>query len=244
MNELRIPPHSLEAEQALLGSILLDPSKFEDVTVPPEALFDPRHSLLLDKMQDARIGNKLFDVITIRDYLKDKDCLDRVGGEKYLIELQDSIVVPDHINHYQEIVEENWQRRKVIELSSNAIDEAYKGEYDHASHIGKLFSIDDQKKGSREIDELGEEFIDDCVNGTVGHLPFFCQEWTDHLGKLDSDLIVLHAPRSTGKTAMMIQWINHIHLFGDVSPLCSIEMLKKPLSSRLFAILDKSTLTK
>jgi replicative DNA helicase len=85
------------------------------------------------------------------------------------------------------------------------------------------------------LDELGDEFIQNCIDGKVGHFNWWCDEWTQHLGKMASELMILHAPRSTGKTAIMLQWIVNAHRNEMRTPLASIEMLKPELMPRLLA---------
>lgn len=96
----------------------------------------------------------------------------------------------------------------------------------------------------RSIAEHGEQFLEECGKGTYGKFTWWCDEWNMKLGKLTSDLVILHAPRSTGKTALMLDWIATAHRRGLRTPLASIEMLRKELVPRLIAnIGDVSTHT-
>ena len=89
------------------------------------------------------------------------------------------------------------------------------------------------------MDVLGERFIQDCIDGSVGNFDWWCPEWTSELGRMNSELMLFHAPRSTGKTALMLQWIMNSHAGSKRTPLASIEMLKAELLPRMIANLGQ-----
>ena len=107
---LRIPPHSAEAERGVLGSILLDPTGSIDKSLArrmrAESFYDRRHQLLFEQLVDMSQANIPMDAVTIGQWLKEHDALDKVGGYDYLVELQDSTLVPAHVEHYCDIVQE------------------------------------------------------------------------------------------------------------------------------------------
>jgi replicative DNA helicase len=129
---LRIPPHSEEAERGVLGSILLDPGSAIDKCLAKrlrsESFYDRRHQALFDSMVEMSQANTAMDAITIAEWLKSTNALEKVGGYDYLVQLQDSTMVPAHVEYYCEIVLEKHLYRRLIEHSSEVIDNAYKAE--------------------------------------------------------------------------------------------------------------------
>ena len=91
---LKIPPHSIEAERGVLGSILLDPrnslDKLVALNVKLESFYDQRHQTLFGQLLEMSLTTAAMDAITIGQWLKEKKVLEKVGGYDYLVELQDS----------------------------------------------------------------------------------------------------------------------------------------------------------
>ncbi len=129
---LRIPPHSEEAERGVLGSILLDPAHAVDKCLAKrlgsDSFFDRRHQALFEQIVEMSQANVAMDAITIAEWLKSHGALEKVGGYDYLVQLQDSTLVPAHVEFYCDIVQEKNLYRRLIEHSNNVTDSAYKGE--------------------------------------------------------------------------------------------------------------------
>ena len=127
---LRIPPHSEEAERGVLGSILLDPASAIDKCLAKrlgsDSFYDRRHQALFEQMVDMSQANKPMDAITIAEWLKDHNALEKVGGYDYLVQLQDSTLVPAHVEFYCDIVLEKSLYRRLIDHSNTVTDLAYK----------------------------------------------------------------------------------------------------------------------
>ena len=140
-SSLRIPPHSAEAERGVLGSILLDPTGSIDKSLArrmrAESFYDRRHQLLFEQLVDMSQANIPMDAVTIGQWLKEHDALDKVGGYDYLVELQDSTLVPAHVEHYCDIVQEKYLRRRLIEKSVETIESAYLDEQEASLLIGE-----------------------------------------------------------------------------------------------------------
>ena len=232
---MKCPPHSEEAERGVLGSILLDPTRLEGLSIRPEDFYNLQNATLFSELLDMSRAGRVMDALTIGDWLKETNTLDRVGGYDRLIELQDETVVPVHSQQYATTVRERAGLRRQLDIISNASERLYRGEDVSDEVVSALMGEVRSEGQERALHELGEEFIEDCREGQVGHFPWWCNDWTYKLGKMSSDLVILHAPRSTGKTAMMLQWIVDAHLHGQKTPLASIEMLKKELLPRLIA---------
>lgn len=228
------PPNDIKSEKALLGSILLDPQlSFPKVILSQDDFYDNKHKLLFKAMRDMYADNYTMDMITIRNYLKDNKLLEQIGGENYILSLQDVAIVPSHVQHYQNIILDKSKLRTEIKVLSEAMEKSYNGESSADQVISQLSTVDTSSNEPLEV--LGEKFIQDCIEGKVGDFNWWCDEWTTKLGKMNMDLMILHAPRSTGKTALMLQWIVNAHRNKQRTPLASIEMLKPELLPRLLA---------
>ena len=228
-------PHSPEDELGVLGSCLLDCSLIPKIDLQPKDFYDPRHEKLWNALQQQYNEGKAMDALTIGAWLKDKNLLEDVGGYDHLVRLQSDVLVPHHSQHYATGIKKASKLRQEIAILQDGLGSAYGGESVSERMISalNLSALDTSK--DIPLDELGEEFIQNCIEGNVGHFNWWCPEWTSNLGKMKSELMILHAPRSTGKTAIMLQWIVNSHRNKQRTPLASIEMLKPELLPRLLA---------
>tara|TARA_X000001382_G_C3175683_1_gene180949 strand:- start:693 stop:1964 length:1272 start_codon:yes stop_codon:yes gene_type:complete len=233
MNEL---PNDNKAERGVLGSILLDPlPSFSKITISKDDFFTHKNQVLFEQLKDMYVNNLLLDIITIRNYLKDNKKLDVIGGGDYLLELQEEIIIPNHVKHYQEIIKEKSKLRKEIKILKKALVQSYNGESCVSEVISNLSLSDMDLSKDVPLHTLGEKFIEDCKTGNTGTFNWWCPQWDASLGKMKNELMLLHAPRSTGKTALMLQWIVNAHKQKHRVPLASIEMLRSELMPRLIA---------
>ena len=212
---LRRPPHSEEAERGVLGSILLDPSSAIDKCLAKrlgsESFYDRRHQALFEQMVDMSQANVAMDAITIAEWLKKKNALDKVGGYDYLVQLQDSTLVPAHVEFYCDIVQEKNLYRRLIDHSNTVTDAAYKGEeeasmlvsqaeeslFDLGNHGGD--KIPDMKESVKQaFIEINKDPNDIDHGVTTGY-----KGLNERLrGLAKTDMIVLAARPATGKTSL------------------------------------------
>lgn len=248
---LRIPPHSEEAERGVLGSILLDPvgaiDKCLAKRLSSESFYDRRHQALFEQMVDMNQANVPMDAITIAEWLKDNNALDKVGGYDYLVQLQDSTLVPAHVEFYCDIVMDKRLYRRLIEQSSETIDAAYKGEEEASLLVSQaeeaLFDLG--SNGGETIpewkDSVKEAFIEientdpnELVAGvTTGYIGLNKQ-----LGGLaKTDMIVLAARPAMGKTSLALNIAENaaLGLHGEPTPVgvFSLEMSREQLVKRM-----------
>lgn len=248
---LRIPPHSAEAERGVLGSILLDPTGSIDKSLArrmrAESFYDRRHQLLFEQLVDMSQANIPMDAVTIGQWLKEHDALDKVGGYDYLVELQDSTLVPAHVEHYCDIVQEKYLRRRLIEKSVETIESAYLDEQEASLLIGEaegaLFDL--SGSGEQEVppwkDSVRSAFADienrdpnQLMSGiTTGYIGL-----NERLGGLNkTDMIVLAARPAMGKTSLALNIAENaaLGLHGDPVPVAvfSLEMSREQLVKRM-----------
>ncbi len=212
---LRIPPHSEDAERGVLGSILLDPASALDKCLAKrlsgDSFYDRRHQALFEQMVDMSQANKAMDAITIAEWLKNHNTLEKVGGYDYLVELQDSTLVPAHVEFYCDIVQEKNLYRCLIDHSNTVTDAAYKGEEDAALLVSQAESslfelgshggdkIPDWKESVKDVFTEIQKDPNDIDHGvTTGY-----DGLNERLrGLAKTDMIVLAARPAMGKTSL------------------------------------------
>lgn len=135
----RLPPHSIEAEQGVLGCILLSPNdcighcilKF---TSGPEVFYDLRHRAAYEVLLDMHGRNAAIDLITVQQELKDRNQLESVGGLAYLASLPDTVPSAANLDYYVEIVREKHVLREMITACTDVVSRAY----DHQGEVDTL----------------------------------------------------------------------------------------------------------
>tara|TARA_R100001510_G_scaffold27156_1_gene23908 strand:+ start:6437 stop:7690 length:1254 start_codon:yes stop_codon:yes gene_type:complete len=228
-------PHSPEDEIGVLGSCLIDPSLVGKIYLQPKDFYDPRHEVLWNALKQQFAEGKAMDALTIGSWLKDNNLLEQVGGYDHLVRLQSDALVPHHSQHYADGVERTSKLRQEINVLQKGLSMAFNGDSATEKVISELNLTALRRDKDEALDVMGEKFIQDCIDGNVGSFHWWCDDWTKQLGKMSSELMILHAPRSTGKTALMLQWIVSSAINGTRTPLASIEMLKPELMPRLIA---------
>ena len=122
-------PNCLESEKGVLGSVLLDPSRMKNcISLSSKHFYTERHKYLWDALREMYVQNIDMDALTVRNYLKDKKILHQCGGEEYLLELQDSTIVPSHSQSYRNRVLETYDLREEIEVYESGLIKAYDGQ--------------------------------------------------------------------------------------------------------------------
>ncbi|OHA92083.1 MAG: replicative DNA helicase [Candidatus Zambryskibacteria bacterium RIFCSPLOWO2_02_FULL_51_21] len=216
---LRIPPHSAEAEMALLGSIMLRPDaiyEILDIVVPASFYFE-KHRTIFEAMLELFGKHSPIDILSLSSRLKEKGELERLGGTSYLTELAGTVPSSANVKHYAEIVMKKHMMRQLIEAS------------EHLSHLGfneageleeildqaekKIFDITQHFAGSarfRDLTPLLAEAFErfeklSSAEHELRGVPTGFKALDDILGGFQkSDLIILAARPSVGKTALAL----------------------------------------
>ncbi len=245
----RVPPQSLEAEQATLGAMLVEREAIARVVdlLDPEDFYNPQHQLLYRVMIDLFNESRPVDIVTVPARLQDRDQLETVGGTRYLIELQEAAPTAAAIAHYARIVREKSTLRALIraggEIQSSAQhagDEDVETIVDRAEQI--VFSV-----GERTItpaftpirDLLGETYdrIDEMQESHrpgTGLLSGYDDLDSLTSGFQPSDLVVIAARPSMGKTALALNIGTYVAKTQNKTvAVFSLEMAKEQLALRL-----------
>ncbi|MEK9159750.1 MAG: replicative DNA helicase [Patescibacteria group bacterium] len=249
-DDLRIPPHSLEAEKSVLGSVMVEKNailKIADLLASEDFYYDV-HGIIYAGMLELFTKRSPIDLLTVRTWLKDNSKLEEVGGQTYLEELCNEVLTASHVYQYATIVKSKSTLRKLITSGSNIAGLGYKEEED----VDELVDQAEQELFKVSQTFLKNRFvhIKDILAGTYEkisdlHDPEAAEKYkglstgfnsVDHIltGLQASDLIILAARPSMGKTAFALNMGLNIALKGKTVGVISLEMSKEQLVERLF----------
>lgn len=216
---LRVPPHSPEAEMALLGSIMLRPDAIYevlDIITPPSFYFE-KHKIIFEIMLELFGKHQPIDLLSLSSRLKEKDLLERIGGASYLTELSTAVPSSANAKHYAEIVMKKHMMRQLIDasefLSNLGFNEAGELEEILDQAEKKVFDITEHFAGSARFKDLlpllHEAFERFEKLSSAEHelrgVPTGFKSLDDILGGFQkSDLIIIAARPSVGKTALAL----------------------------------------
>lgn len=239
---MKIPPQNIEAEQALIGSILLDPSIYDEARlhVTAEDFYTGKHGMIY-KAQGA--GG---DLIVTCDALKKAGELDLVGGPAYLSELTDCIPSKHEAVRYAKIIREASKRREFIATASDMIADCYQGgDFGYmASEFEKTaFNLAGSLGGVEEAESIGgiiENSVDRLIAITEGGVTPGLMTGLIDFDKMTSglrpdDLIIIAARPSMGKTALLFNILKNVAEGGTPVGVFSLEMGKEALGDRMLS---------
>ncbi len=247
--KVKVPPYNIEAEQSVLGSMLLSKDAIltaTEIIQDPKEFYNPQHQQIFSAIVELFKENKPVDLITLSDKLKDSNTLERVGGNSYLTELVGLVPSYTNVKYYCGIVQEKALLRELIGASTDLINQCYEpsreaeeilegaekrifdisqrkttGDFIHIQQalVSTLERIEEVQKNSSNITGVSTGFRD-IDNITAG------------LQK--SDLILIAARPSMGKTAFALNIAQNAAVKGGKSvALFSLEMSKELLTQRL-----------
>ncbi|MEI6316411.1 MAG: replicative DNA helicase [bacterium] len=249
--QLRVPPQSLESEQAVLGSIMLRPSVFIEIAdkLNAEAFYSDKHKKIFETMLELSTRNEPIDLLTLSHALKEKKILDSVGGSKYLTELSNSVPSSTNAEYYADIIEQKYILRRLID-SANVLSElGYDTKQQAVEEIldiaeKEIFAIAESPKRAKYLtlkDTLGEAWTRlERLHETKGELrgvPTGFKALDDLLsGFQNSDLIILAARPSVGKTTLALDFARLAATKHNIGVgIFSLEMSSQQLVDRMLA---------
>lgn len=126
----RVPPQNIEAERSVLGGMLLDSEACVVglEILKPEYFYSGAHSMMLEAMRAMQLNGSAIDLVTVTNYLRDKNNLERVGGPGYLAGLVNVVPTVEHTEHYASIVKDKAFLRAAIKQAERLLDAAYRSE--------------------------------------------------------------------------------------------------------------------
>ncbi len=242
-----IPPHSLEAESAVLGSILINAQSMNKVVeiLEPEHFYSLQNQLIYEAICNLYNQNKPYDGLSLAEYFKSRNKLDDIGGIEYLGELGLDTVLSSNVEYYAQIIKENALKRRLINAGTMIIEEVFKNP-DAATSLEiaekTIFEVA-QQKTNQDV-----QLITNLLMETVEQLEFRYNNKGSYTGvpsgyyDLDtmlagfqkSDLIILAARPSMGKTAFALNIAQNISIVQKVPVMIfSLEMSAAQLTQRI-----------
>lgn len=250
MPPLKIPPQNIEAEEVVLGAIMIDQDAIIKVTdiLAPADFYLPAHRFIFEAVLKLFERHEPLDIVSMTNRMKEDGTLDRVGGAAYLSTLVEGVPSSSHIAHYAGLVKEKKVLRSLIEAAAEATEVAFNPQKDVESILddieGRMFAISQGSVRQKFIavkDELqgAYERIERLHNGD-GALRGVATGFTELdscLGGLQkSDLIIIGARPSLGKTSLALDIARHASIKGGcVVGICSLEMSREQVIDRLIA---------
>jgi len=227
----------------VLGSVLLAPmesiGKAVLAGVKGVSFYDRRNQVLWDGLVEMSGSGVGMDAITIMEFLKNTERLDKAGGFDRLVELQDAAVVPAHVEHYSNIVLEKATLRSIIALGSNVIDEAYLGEADGGAILqrlsGRLVALLEnrtQESNQVALDRWYQRMVDIKNGLRTNGLPLPWPVLNKMMSGLEPGLILVGARPSCGKTTLEVNICDFLARNGvEVARAC-LDMSREALLVR------------
>jgi len=248
MAVVRIPPHDEEAEQAVLGAILIDKDAIISVSqlIDADHFYDDRHKEIYDAMNTLYEERKPIDLLTLTDFLKKKKKYDKVGGSAYLSSLTNVVPTAANSEYYAGIIREKYVRRSLIQISSVITEDAFTEDREANEILSvseqQIFKISQEhvKQGFIHIKETLAESFDrlEELQKTGAGLRGVETGFTDLDNLLSglqaSNLIILAARPGQGKTAFVINIAQHVGITNKLPVgVFSLEMSKEELVDRM-----------
>lgn len=249
-------PHSIEAEQAVLGGLMLANEAFDGVAslVNEEDFFRVDHRLIFGTMHHLAASDQPFDVVTLSETLKETRSLDQVGGEAYLVELARNTPSAANILAYAQIVLERSTVRKLIAAATDIVDKSYNPlGWDSSKLLAeaerRLIEVmeDRPRQGGFEhvtdllrqaIDRIEELYNSD--SDITGLSTGFRDLDANTSGWQKADLIIVAGRPSMGKTSFAMNMVEHAILHQEQPVLVfSLEMPANQLVVRLLSSMGK-----
>jgi len=257
MPNVKVPPHSHEAEQAVLGGLLLDTSAWDSVTdrIAEKDFYRHDHRVIFRAMVNLAVQQKPLDVITVSENLESIRELENVGGLSYIANLAKNTATAANIAAYADIVRERAILRQLIEVGSEITDSCFETRGRLAIELldeaeRKVFAI--AEEGGRS--GTGPEIIAAILARTVDRIDTLFHSKSPITGvstgfhdfdKLTSglqaaDLVIVAGRPSMGKTTFAMNMAEHVAMTTDKAVLIfSMEMPAESLAMRMLASLGR-----
>ena len=247
----RLPPHALEAEQGVLGCILLSPGEcvgecIQRFKAGGDVFYDLRHRAIYETCVEMYDGKTPIDVITVQQKLRDKNQLESVGGVPYLASLPDAVPSAANLAYYVEIVREKHILRRMITTCTDVVARAYEQQGEVESLLDEVerdvlqIAQDREDKESLKIKDLVHKAINkiEDYHKNQGMLTGIGTGFVDldrmTTGLHEGEMIVIAARPSMGKTSLAMNIAEHVALDQKLAVgVFSLEMTAESLVLRM-----------
>ncbi len=246
----RIPPHHVEAEQSVLGSLLLDRNALSEVSgrLKSEAFYLEKHKEIYEAIMTLYEESLPVDIVTVSDALTKRGTLEKIGDVDYIAHLANAVPTTANVAHYVSIIQDKALLRSLITVSGQIVDMGYQGAVEGMEVLNQAEkSIFDISQG---LNRTGLEAINSVLDKTFSQLEELCQNKGDLTGvpsgfiDLDrktsgfqnSDLILIAARPAMGKTSFVLNIAVNAALRNFPVAIFSLEMSRIQLVNRILSL--------
>ena len=262
IDTLKLPPHSVEAEQSLLGGLLIDNESSDKVAdvITSKDFYRQDHSTIYQHIIKVIDSNQPADIVTVAESLEKNDELTGVGGLSYLGLLAENTPAASNIRGYAQIVRERSIMRNLVQVGSDIAESAYSPQGRNAQELldeseAKIFQIaDDGMRAAIGFEDI-KHLLPKVLKGVEdrgknkGNISGVATGYTDldnlTSGLQSGDLIVLAGRPSMGKTALALNIAENVAIDQKLPvAIFSMEMSSEQLTTRLIGSVGKVNATK
>ncbi|EGR3364736.1 replicative DNA helicase [Vibrio parahaemolyticus] len=263
VDAIKVPPHSLEAEQSVIGGLLLDNERWDTVAerVIASDFYSRPHRLIFEGVKTILESGKPLDLITLSEHLERHEQLEDVGGFAYLADLAKNTPSAANINAYADIVAERAIVRGLIGVANEIADAGYDPQGRSSEDLidmaeSKVFAIAESRTSENE----GPQNVDNILEKTLERIELLYKTPQDGVTGVDtgftdlnkktaglqgSDLVIVAARPSMGKTTFAMNLCENAAMQQDKPVLIfSLEMPAEQLMMRMLASLSRVDQTK
>ena len=263
VDAIKVPPHSLEAEQSVIGGLLLDNQRWDTVAekVVAKDFYSRPHRLIFEAVKDILEESAPLDLITLSEHLELREQLEEVGGFAYLADLAKNTPSAANINAYADIVAQRALVRSLIGVANEIADSGYDPQGRTSEDLldlaeSKVFAIAEgrasENEGPQNVDSILEKTLERIEilyktpqDGVTGVDTGFNDLNKKTAGLQGSDLIIVAARPSMGKTTFAMNLCENAAMKQDKPVLIfSLEMPGEQLMMRMLASLSRVDQTK
>jgi len=254
-SKLRIPPQNIDAEKAILGSIMLRPGAIHEIndTINPDSFYASKHAQIFKMMLELSSKGEPIDILSMSHKLGEKGLLDQIGGSSYLSELTNSVPASTNIKYYGDLVNKKNILRKIIEAGDHISELGFQEEVEDVFDIldqaeKKMMGINSNSSShvfrslKDSLPEAWERLEKLHENkGELRGIPTGFNDLDQYLSGLQkSDLVILAARPSMGKTTLALDIARQAALKqGTPTVIFSLEMSTQQLVDRMLAAESK-----
>ncbi len=264
VDQLKVPPHSLEAEQSVLGGLMLNSEMFDQVAekVVKEDFYSRSHQRIFDAMAVLLEQGHPLDLVTVSEELEKRGELESVGGIPYLSDIARNTPSVANLTAYAGIVRERAVTREMIKVANEIADAGFNPEGRDSSQLldlaeSKVFHIAEKRQNSNEgpediktvltktVDRIEQLFNNPNSGGVTGVSTGYADLDKMTAGLQPSDLIIVAARPSMGKTTFAMNLCEYAAMNEDKPVLIfSLEMPSEQIMMRMLASLGRVDQTK
>ena len=262
IEQLRVPPNSIEAEQAVLGGLMLAPEAYDRINdkLTPNDFYRRDHQLIYRAIGELAERNRPFDAVTLGEWFESQGHMELVAGGAYLVELASTTPSAANITAYAEIVRDKAVMRQLIEVGTEIVNDAFQPEGKESDEMlavaeQKVFAIAEQgARGRTDFvamnDALKDAFevlrVRSESGGTVTGLPTGYTEFDMMTAGLQpTDLVILAARPAMGKTTLALNMAEYAAIKSKKAvAIFSMEMSAGQLAMRLISSVGRINATR